>query len=307
MLPGPPTIYQSILDHPRLADFDMSSLRLAVTGAAVVPVELDPAHARGTELRDDRHRLRPHRGNRHRDDVPARRRPRDHRQHRRARHPRRRGARGRRRRRRCRPANRARWWCGATTSCRVSSTTPRRPRRRSTRTVGCTPATSACSTSAATCASPTARRTCSSSAGSTRTRPRSRARCSSTRRCRRSRWSASPTPAWARSGTRTSCRARPRRSTRTEIVAWCRERMANYKVPRFVEVGRRAAAQRERQGPQVRTPRQGGGQRASIDSNNCCQTTPVSRATGGTARRVGVGRRCRPARRSCRPPPTSNR
>ncbi len=40
MLPGPPTVYQSILDHPRLAEFDMSSLRLAVTGAAVVPVEM---------------------------------------------------------------------------------------------------------------------------------------------------------------------------------------------------------------------------------------------------------------------------
>jgi len=40
MLPGPPTVYQSILDHPRLGDFDMSSLRLAVTGAAPVPVEL---------------------------------------------------------------------------------------------------------------------------------------------------------------------------------------------------------------------------------------------------------------------------
>ena len=40
MLPGPPTIYQSILDHPRLAEFDMTSLRLAVTGAAPVPVEL---------------------------------------------------------------------------------------------------------------------------------------------------------------------------------------------------------------------------------------------------------------------------
>ena len=40
MLPGPPTVYQSILDHPRVADFDLSSLRLAVTGAAVVPVEL---------------------------------------------------------------------------------------------------------------------------------------------------------------------------------------------------------------------------------------------------------------------------
>ena len=40
MLPGPPTVYQSILNHPRLAELDMSSLRLAVTGAAAVPVEL---------------------------------------------------------------------------------------------------------------------------------------------------------------------------------------------------------------------------------------------------------------------------
>jgi acyl-CoA synthetase (AMP-forming)/AMP-acid ligase II len=40
MLPGPPTLYQSILDHPRRAEHDLSSLRLAVTGAAVVPVVL---------------------------------------------------------------------------------------------------------------------------------------------------------------------------------------------------------------------------------------------------------------------------
>jgi len=40
MLPGAPTIYQSILAHPRRQDFDLSSLRLAVTGAAPVPVEL---------------------------------------------------------------------------------------------------------------------------------------------------------------------------------------------------------------------------------------------------------------------------
>jgi acyl-CoA synthetase (AMP-forming)/AMP-acid ligase II len=40
MLPGPPTLYSSILDHPRRADYDLSSLRLAVTGAAAVPVEL---------------------------------------------------------------------------------------------------------------------------------------------------------------------------------------------------------------------------------------------------------------------------
>jgi len=34
MLPGPPTIYQSILDHPHIRDFDMSSLRLAIIHAA---------------------------------------------------------------------------------------------------------------------------------------------------------------------------------------------------------------------------------------------------------------------------------
>ncbi|MET1050559.1 MAG: FadD3 family acyl-CoA ligase [Acidimicrobiales bacterium] len=40
MLPGPPAIYQTILNHPDLERFDMSSLRLAVTGAAPVPVEM---------------------------------------------------------------------------------------------------------------------------------------------------------------------------------------------------------------------------------------------------------------------------
>jgi HIP---CoA ligase len=40
MLPGPPAIYQTILNHPDLHSFDMSSLRLAVTGAAAVPVEM---------------------------------------------------------------------------------------------------------------------------------------------------------------------------------------------------------------------------------------------------------------------------
>jgi acyl-CoA synthetase (AMP-forming)/AMP-acid ligase II len=40
MIPGPPTIYQSLLAHPQRADYDLSSLRLAVTGAAPVPVEL---------------------------------------------------------------------------------------------------------------------------------------------------------------------------------------------------------------------------------------------------------------------------
>jgi acyl-CoA synthetase (AMP-forming)/AMP-acid ligase II len=40
MLPGAPTLYQSILEHPKRDEYDLSSLRLAVTGAAAVPVEL---------------------------------------------------------------------------------------------------------------------------------------------------------------------------------------------------------------------------------------------------------------------------
>lgn len=40
VLPGPPTLYQSILNHPDLASSDISSLRLSVTGAAAIPVEL---------------------------------------------------------------------------------------------------------------------------------------------------------------------------------------------------------------------------------------------------------------------------
>jgi acyl-CoA synthetase (AMP-forming)/AMP-acid ligase II len=40
VLPGPPTIFQSILDHPDRASFELDTLRLVVTGAAVVPVEL---------------------------------------------------------------------------------------------------------------------------------------------------------------------------------------------------------------------------------------------------------------------------
>jgi HIP---CoA ligase len=40
VFPGAPTIYQTILDHPGRTAHDLSSLRLAVTGAATVPVAL---------------------------------------------------------------------------------------------------------------------------------------------------------------------------------------------------------------------------------------------------------------------------
>jgi len=40
VLPGPPTIYYSLLDHPDRTRRDISSLRVGVTGAADIPVEL---------------------------------------------------------------------------------------------------------------------------------------------------------------------------------------------------------------------------------------------------------------------------
>jgi len=40
VLPGPPTLHQSLLDHPGRDAYDLSPLRLVVTGAAVVPLRL---------------------------------------------------------------------------------------------------------------------------------------------------------------------------------------------------------------------------------------------------------------------------
>jgi acyl-CoA synthetase (AMP-forming)/AMP-acid ligase II len=48
VLPGPPTLYQTLLTEPSRGDYDLSSLRLGVTGAAVVPVEL--VYAMSAEL-----------------------------------------------------------------------------------------------------------------------------------------------------------------------------------------------------------------------------------------------------------------
>ncbi len=40
VLPGPPTVFQAMLEHPDRSRYDLSSLRLSVTGAATVPVEV---------------------------------------------------------------------------------------------------------------------------------------------------------------------------------------------------------------------------------------------------------------------------
>lgn len=40
VMPGPPTLFQSLLAHPDLDKYDISSLKRATTGAAVIPVEM---------------------------------------------------------------------------------------------------------------------------------------------------------------------------------------------------------------------------------------------------------------------------
>jgi len=40
VMPGAPTIFQTLLAHPNLADYDISSLRVATTGATTIPVDL---------------------------------------------------------------------------------------------------------------------------------------------------------------------------------------------------------------------------------------------------------------------------
>ena len=69
LLPGAPTIYQSLLNAPNRGDFDLSSLRLAVTGAAVVPVVLIERMREDLEHRPRRHGVRDDRGG-GRHDVP---------------------------------------------------------------------------------------------------------------------------------------------------------------------------------------------------------------------------------------------
>ncbi|GDY76070.1 hypothetical protein SAV31267_055550 [Streptomyces avermitilis] len=70
VLPGPPTLHQSLLDHPARDAYDLSALRLVVTGAAVVPLRL-VERLRGSWGGNRAHGVRPLGGQRHRHDVPS--------------------------------------------------------------------------------------------------------------------------------------------------------------------------------------------------------------------------------------------
>ncbi len=188
MLPGPPTLYLSILDHPDRGTYDLSSLRLAVTGAAAVPVEMIRRMREELTFRtivtaygltestgtvsicrpDDDPETISHTSGRAMDGVEVRIVDDD-------------GVelpRGEPGEIVCRGFN---VMLGYFEDEAATA-------RRSIPTAGCTPATSGSWTIAATCRSPTGRRTCSSSAGSTCIPQRWRTRSSSTRTWRRWRW-----------------------------------------------------------------------------------------------------------------------
>ena len=236
VFPGPPTVYQSILDHPDRDRHDLSSLRLAVTGAADIPVELIRRMHEELPFSPDRHRVRAHRSG-HGHGHRARRRLRDHRHHRRSRATGPRDPRGGRRRRRG-PDGRGGRAAGA--RLQRDARVPRRSRRDRShdrrRRLVAHRRPRAPSTSAGACASSDGSRTCSSSAGSTPTRPRSRTCCSGTRPSRGRPSSACPTPAWARSAWRSSWSTPGSELDADELIAWARDAMANYKVPRAVEL-----------------------------------------------------------------------
>ena len=235
VLPGSPTIYQAILDHPDRGRRDLSSLRVAVTGAADIPVELirrvddelpfstvitgygltEAGTAAATSGDDDVETIattvgRPRPGFEVRivdgDDAGragrgARRDP-----------PPRRQRDGRLPRR-----------------SRGDRSAPCRP------TAGCARATSGSSTRPAACASSAAPRTCSSWAASTPIPPRSRTSSCGTPTSRRPPSSGSRTTRLGEVGMAFVV-PRSAGTSSAAIIDWCRDQMANYKVPRAVEL-----------------------------------------------------------------------
>ena len=122
-------------------------------------------------------------------------------------------------------------------------------RRPSSTAGGSAPATCSASTTTAGRTSSTGSRTCTSPAARTSTRPRWRpSRCSSTR------WPTAPSSGWpTRGGARSApptCRcARAPTLTEAELRAHLEANLARYKVPKYLRVRARAAAQRHRQDP----------------------------------------------------------
>ena len=82
VLPGPPTVFQSILEHPDRDSFDLSTAATLGDGCRHRARRGHPAHARRPAHRHGRHGLRADGDHGHGQHVPPRRSPRGHRHHR---------------------------------------------------------------------------------------------------------------------------------------------------------------------------------------------------------------------------------
>ena len=236
VLPGAPTLYQSILDHPDRDRHDLSSLRVAVTGAADIPVELirriddelpfsmiitgygltEAGTATATSPDDDPETIATTVG----PAPPGLRAP-----HRRRQGPRRAGRR-----------DRARSCCGAAASCRTTSTIPRRPPRRCPPTAGCAPATSACSTTAAACASSGRSKDMFIVGGFNAYPAEIENALLRHPDVQQAAVIGIPDERLGEVGMAFVVTRPGTATTGDDIIAWCRDQMANYKVPRVVEI-----------------------------------------------------------------------
>ena len=300
VLPGAPTLYQGMLDHPDRDRYDLSTLRVAVTGAADIPVELIRRVDAELPFSAHHHRIRPDRG-RHGGGHVARGRRRDHRHDGRPTPP---GLRAADRRRQrtgtSTPGSPARSSCGVAASCPTTSTTRRRPPRRSsadgwlrTGDLGDR------RPQPAACASSGAPRTCSSSVGSTPTLRRSRTPCCGTRTSAEAAVDRHPRRAARRGGHGVRRRrARARRSTGADIVGVEPRPDGQLQGPPGGGDRRRAPAQRHRQGGQGRPPPAAGSRTATgpsgVSGPGSHGLSSLAGPAGRRARGVGggaVGRR----------------
>ena len=227
---GVPANYLFMAEEPAFATADLSSLRRAVVGGAPMPEALLDTWQRAR--RRDRAGVRADGGGAERPRAPARGRRSEARLRGQAVPARRRrAARSRDGRRSSTGRARESSSSAARTSSPATGGTPRRPRRPWS-TAGSTPATSPGATTRATSASSAGRRTSSSRAARTSIRPRSRTSSTSTPPLPRRPSSERRTSAGARSASRSSRSARE--ATEEELLEFCRERLARYKVPKGV-------------------------------------------------------------------------
>ena len=300
MLPGPPTLYQSILDHPDRAGHDLSTPARGGDRSRRHPGRADPPHRRRAAVLHRHHRLRAHRGRNGRghlsgDDVETVAttvgRPRPGFELRivddeAAMSP---------------PASRARSCSAEGASCRTTSTIPRPRRRLVPRRLAANGRPRRGRRGRAAFGSSGGPRTCSSSGASTPIPAEIENPLLRHPDIQQAAVIGVPDERLGEVGMAFVVTRPDRRPPGAEIVEWCRDQMANYKVPRRVELVDELPAQRHREGHEGRPPRAGraeprrGRPREHRAGAGAVRSgRPAGRRAGRVGRRPGGG--CTPGR-----------